>query len=140
MANQIKNKIEGKVQKNGRTKFKIKKDRDTEVDVDIEIVDIPGDTSECTVEKLRVDDLPATVSNGDGTSTTVRWFNNFAIKKGEDYINRKYKVTIQGIKSLLGKSKLVIFDGNGEPYYYTGAISDDTFELTDGDPGIGGAP
>jgi len=34
---------------------------------------------------------------------------------------------------------LVIFDGNGDPYYYTGAIVNDTFELTDGDPGLGGS-
>ena len=34
----------------------------------------------------------------------------------------------------------VIFDGNGDPYYYTGAITDDTFEVTDGDPGVGGSP
>jgi len=39
--------------------------------------------------------------------------------------------------------KLVIWDGNtnsGKPFVFTGDITDDTFELTDGDPAIGSSP
>jgi hypothetical protein len=34
----------------------------------------------------------------------------------------------------------VVYDGNGNPYYYTGDVVKNTFELTDGDPAIGRAP
>jgi hypothetical protein len=71
--------------------------------------------------------------------TPIRWFTNFAIKKNGQYINERFKVKIPGISNM-GSSRLVIYDGNGDPYYYTGAIIDDTFELTDGDPAAGGAP
>jgi guanyl-specific ribonuclease Sa len=131
MARQNKVVVSGKVQKNNNKKFKIKKDKGTEVDVDIEI----EDDGEYEVDKLSVDGLPSQMNDG----TSIRWFNNFAIKKNGKYINQKYKVKIPGISNL-GASRLVIFGGNGDPYYFTGEIVDDTFELTDGDPGIGGAP
>ena len=131
MADQKKVVVSGKVQKNSSKKFKIKKEKDSEIDADIEIVD-DGDYE---VDKLSVDGLPTNMHDG----TPIRWFNNFAIKKNGQYINQKYKITIAGISNM-GSSKLVIFDGNGDPYYYTGAIVNDTFELTDGDPAPGTAP
>src|SRR5258706_12387656 len=131
MADQKKVVVSGKVQKNSSKKFKIKKEKDSEIDADVEIVD-DGDYE---VDKLSVDGLPSAMTDG----TPIRWFNNFAIKKNGQYINQKYKVTIPGVSNL-GNSRLVIFDGNGNPYYYTGAIVNDTFELTDGDPASGTAP
>ena len=130
-APQNKTVVSGKVTKNSDKSYKIKKDKDAEIDVDIEIID-DGDYE---VEKLSIDGLPSQMKD----NTPIRWFNNFAIKKNGSYINQKYKVKIAGI-SKMGNSKLVIFDGNGDPYYYTGAIVDDTIELTDGDPAVGGAP
>jgi hypothetical protein len=123
--------IAGKVDKTSNRKFKIRKDKINEVDVDIEIVE----DGEYAVDKLSVDGLPATMHDG----TAIRWFNNFAVKKNGQYINQPFKVTVTGISNM-GNSRLVIFDGNGNPYYYTGEIVNDTFELTDGDPAIGGAP
>lgn len=123
--------ITGRVQKNSSKNFRIRKDKESEVDVDIEIVD-DGDYQ---VDKLSIDGLPTNMYDG----TSIRWFNNFAIKKNGQYINQRYKITIPGISNL-GASKLVIFDGNGDPYYYTGAIVNDTFEMTDGDPALGTAP
>lgn len=123
--------IAGKVDKASSKKFRIRKDKSNEIDVDIEI-DEDGDY---TVDKLSVDGLPTTMNDG----TAIRWFNNFAVKKNGQYINQRFKVTITGISNM-GNSRLVIFDGNGNPYYYTGDIVNDTFELTDGDPAVGGAP
>jgi len=131
MADQNKVVVPGKVQKESNRKFKIKKDKNSEVDTDIDILE-DGDYE---VEKLSVDGLPTHMNDGNA----IGWFNNFAIKKNGQYINQKYKITIPGISNM-GNSKLVIFDGNGNPYYYTGEIINDTFELTDGDPGIGGSP
>lgn len=131
MANQEKNVVQGKVQKENSRRFKIRKDKDSEVDVDIEILE----EGEYQVDKLSVDGLPTHMYDGN----PIQWFNNFAIQKNGQYINQRYRVTIPGISNL-GKSRLVIFDGNGDPYYYTGAIVDDTFELTDGDPATGSAP
>lgn len=131
MANQNKIVVPGKVQKNSNKKYKIKKEKGDEVDIDIEIED-DGDYE---VDKLSIDGLPANMFDG----TSIRWLNNFAIKKNGQYINQKYKITIPGISNM-GNSKLVIFDGNGNPYYYTGDIIDDTFEFTDGDPAPGMAP
>jgi len=131
MASQNKVIVSGKVQKNSSKSFKIKKDKSSEVDVDIEIED-DGDYE---VDKLSVDGLPTNMSDG----TSIRWFNNFSVKKNGQYINQKYKITIPGISNM-GNSKLVIFDGNGNPYYYTGDITNDTFEMTDGDPATGAAP
>ena len=128
--------IIGKVQKNSNKKFKIQKQKDTELDVDIDIEE-DGDYE---VEKLSVDGLPATMDDG----TPIRWFNNFSIKKNGQYINQSYKVTVQGLSALLGKSKkLVIWDGNtnsGKPWVYSGEVLNDTIELTDGDPAIGATP
>jgi hypothetical protein len=132
MAEQYKVVVPGKVQKGNSRKFKIQKDKASEVDVDVEIVE-DGDYQ---VDKFSVDGLPTHMKDG----TSIRWFNNFGIQKNGQYINQKYKITIPGLLNLLGESKLVIFDGNGNPYYYTGDIVNDTFEMTDGDPGAGGAP
>jgi len=123
--------IPGKVQKDSNKKFKVKKDKNSEVDIDIEI----EQDGNYEVEKLSVDGLPAAM--GDGTS--IRWLNNFAIKKNGQYINQKYKVTIPGLSNR-GSSRLVILSGEKDPYYYTGVITGDTFELTDGDPAGGMAP
>jgi hypothetical protein len=131
MADQNKVVVPGKVQKDSNRKFKIKKDKTSEVDTDIEILE----DGNYEVDKLSVDGLPTNMYDGN----PIRWFNNFAIKKNGQYINQKYKVTIPGISNMAG-SRLVIFDGNGNPYYYTGAIVNDTFELTDGDPATGGSP
>jgi len=131
MADQNKVVVPGKVQKANNRKFKIQKDKASEVDVDIEIEE-DGDYQ---VDKFSVDGLPTQMYDG----TSIRWFNNFGIKKNGQYINQKYKITIPGISNM-GSSRLVIFDGNGDPYYYTGAIVNDTFEMTDGDPATGGSP
>ena len=131
MADQNKVIVPGKVQKGNNRKFKIQKDKASEVDVDIEIEE-DGDYQ---VDKFSVDGLPTQMYDG----ISIRWFNNFSIKKNGQYINQKYKITIPGISNM-GNSRLVIFDGNGNPYYYTGAIANDTFEMTDGDPGVGGSP
>lgn len=123
--------IAGRVQQTNSKKFKIKKDKDSEVDVDVEI----DEDGTYLVDKLSIDGLPTTMHDG----ISIKWFNNFAIKKNGQYINQAYKVTILGISNI-APSRLVIFDGNGDPYYYTGAITNDTFELTDGDPAIGRSP
>jgi len=128
MANQNKTVVSGKVQKNNNKKFKIKKDRKSEVDIDIEI----EEDGDYVVEKLSTEGLPTTMHDG----ASITWFNNFAIKKNGQYINQKFSITIAGISNM-GDSKLVIFDGNGDPYYYTGAITNDTFVMTDGDPAVG---
>ena len=123
--------VPGKVQKSNSRKFKIQKDKASEVDVDVEIEE-DGDYE---VDKLSIDDLPTQMYDG----TRITWFTNFAIKKNGQYINQRYKVKIPGISNL-GSSRLIIYDGNGDPYYYTGAIVDDTFEITDGDPAVGKGP
>jgi len=122
--------VKGKVKKDkdNRKKYKIEKDKKSESDVTIELT---GD-GEYEVEKLSVDGLPTAMTDG----TPIRWFNNFAIKKNGQYINERFFVTIPGG----GSSRLVIFDGNGNPYYYTGEIKNNTIELTDGDPAGGWAP
>lgn len=131
MANRKKVPVPGKVKNQGNGKFKIEKDKNNETDIDIDVLE----NGDYEVEKLSVDDLPATMPDGN----PIRWFNNFAIKKNGQYINQRYKVTIPGISNM-GRSRLVIFDGNGDPYYYTGPIANDTFELSDGDPAVGSAP
>ena len=128
--------VPGKVQKTNNKKFKIQKAKTGEVDVDIEIYD-DGDYE---VDKLSIDNLPAAMDDG----TPIHWFNNFSIKKNGNYINQSFKVTIPGAGSLRSaKKNLVIFDGNtnnGKPFVFTGDISNDTFELTDGDPAVGSSP
>lgn len=123
--------VAGKVQQTNSKKFKIKKDKDSEVDVDVEI----DEDGAYEVDKLSIDGLPTNMHDG----VAITWFNNFAVKKNGQYINQRYKLTIPGVSNI-APSRLVIFDGNGDPYYYTGAISNDTFELTDGDPAIGKGP
>ena len=123
--------VSGKVNKNSSKKFRIQKEKGSEVDVDVEI----EEDGAFEVDKLSIDDLPTHMHDGN----PITWFNNFAIRKNGQYINERYKVKIAGISNL-GSSRLVIYDGNGDPYYYTGAIVDDTFELTDGDPATGKAP
>jgi hypothetical protein len=122
--------VPGKVEKDKthNKKFKIKSDKSSESDVTIELT---GD-GEYEVEKLSVDGLPTAMTDG----TAIRWINNFYIKKNGVHINERFFVTIPSI----GSSRLVIFDGNGNPYYYTGEIKNNTFELTDGDPAAGMAP
>jgi hypothetical protein len=122
--------VAGKVTKHKthNKKYIIKKHKNHESDLTIELT---GD-GEYEVEKLSVDGLPTTMIDGN----PITWFNNFYVKKNGQHINERFFVTIPGI----GSSKLIIFDGNGNPYYYTGEIKDNTFELTDGDPAIGKWP
>ena len=119
--------VPGKVEKQGNKKFKIKTQKSSEKDVDIDIVE----DGTYDVEKLSIDDLPTSMPDGKA----ITWYNNFAIKKGGNYINQPYKVKIEG----LGSKSIVILDNNsdGKPYYFTGTVVDDTIELSDGDPGIG---
>jgi len=136
--------ISGKVQKdnNSNRKFKIKKKDDVpgkpnnEVDIEIEI----EDDGDYIVEKLSTDDLDTNLPDG----TAIRWFNNFAVKKGSEYINQPYKIKVPGISAekAAGKS-IVIQDGNshnGRAYIFTGPITDDTIDFSDGDPAMGSAP
>jgi hypothetical protein len=120
--------VPGKVDRLSNKKFKIEKDKASEIDADIEIT-ADGDYE---VQKLSVDGLPTHMPDG----IAIRWFNNFAIKKNGKYINQRYFVTIAGLSS----ARVVICDSNGKPYYYQGPVKDDTIELTDGDPSIGGSP
>jgi hypothetical protein len=120
--------IAGKVDRLTNKKFKIKKDKASEIDAEVDIAE-GGDYE---VEKLSVDELPTHMKDG----TAIRWFSNFAIKKNGRYIQQRYSVTIAGLSSV----NVVICDSSGEPYYYEGSVKDDTVELTDGDPAIGGAP
>lgn len=126
--------------KNGRKKikFKVEKGKPNELDADIEIDVDENNTDNFTVESYSTDDLPATITNPDGSTTTITWFNNFAVKKNGNY-NVTYRVTIPGISNL-GKSKLVIYYGSGDPQYYNEPIENDTIELTNGDPATGKGP
>lgn len=127
--------IPGKVNKPDKAnnkKFKIEKDKSTESEVTIEI----EEDGSYTVEKLSVDGLPTTITDEDGSNEKeIIWLNNFAIKKGNNYINQRYKITIPGIA---GK-QLVILDGNSgnKPYYFPGPVENDSFMFSDGDPAIG---
>lgn len=120
-------------------KYKIKQKKD----IDIEIVNLGSD--EYIVEILDLAELPATVED-EGKTLTIVWYNNFSIKKkGGGYINQKFKVKLPGAKALKNDGKkIVIFDGtsnNGKPYIFKGDVnSDDTFELTNGDPAVGSTP
>ncbi len=127
---QIKKVVPGKVEqeKGNRKKFKIFKDKNHESDISIEVL---GE-GEYLVEKLSVEGLPETMNDGK----KIRWFTNFSVKKGNAYINEKFYVSIPDG----GASRLVIYDGNGNPYYYTGEIKNNTFVLTDGDPAAGWVP
>lgn len=117
-----------KQDKHNPKKYMIEKEKKSESDITVDIVD-DGDYE---VEKLSVDGLPATMNDGN----PIRWINNFFIKKNGQYINQRYFVTLPPV----GDSRIIIFDGNGNPYYYTGEVKNDTIELTDGDPAVGGWP
>ncbi|NTW13070.1 MAG: hypothetical protein HGA30_07140 [Anaerolineales bacterium] len=134
MAKQEKVVVKGKVQKDNanRKKFRINKDKDFELDIEIEI----EEDGEYETEKLSTDKLPTQMNDG----TSIKWFNNFAVKKNGVYINQRYRVTIPGLAKLLEKSRLVIFNGNGDPYYYKDPIANDTFILTNGDSAVGKGP
>ncbi|MBI5951031.1 MAG: hypothetical protein HY865_05195 [Chloroflexi bacterium] len=122
--------VPGKVKKEkiNPRKYKIEKDKASESDIEIEVT---GD-GDYDVEKLSVDGLPEKMPDGN----PIRWFNNFIIKKNGQVIKEKYYVAIPDLE----KSHLVIIDSKGEPYYYEGEIKNNTFELTDGDPGTGRSP
>lgn len=122
--------VPGKVKKDkdNNRKYKIEKEKGSESDVTIDIVD-DGDY---LVEKLSIDGLPTNMTDGN----PITWINNFSVKNNGQYINQRYFVSIPDI----GSSRLIIFDGNGNPYYYTGEIKNNKFELTDGDPAIGHWP
>jgi hypothetical protein len=122
--------IPGKVEKDKTNpkKYKIEKDKGSESDIEIEVT---GD-GDYDVEKLSVDGLPDRMPDG----TSIRWFNNFSVKKNGQVIKERFFVTIpKG-----GNSRLVIIDSKGEPYYYAGEIKNNTIELTDGDPATGWGP
>jgi hypothetical protein len=123
--------VTGKVKKdkNNQKKHKIKKDKISESDITIELT---GD-GEYEFEKLSVDGLPDLMPDG----TPIRWLNNFHIKKNGKNIKEQYWVTIPKLEKT---SRLVILGSEGNPYYYTGAIINNTFELTDGDPAVGKSP
>ncbi len=120
--------IKGKVEKLDKKKYIIKKDHSREKDISIDI----EEDGDYVVEKLSLEGLPEKMSDGN----PITWINNFAIKKNGNYINQKFFVTIPNI----GSSRLIIYDGNGNPYYYTGEIKNNVFELTDGDPAVGHYP
>ena len=122
----------GKVKDEGNKKYKVQKSKEDELDADIQL----RGRGAYVVEKLKMLNLPERTPD----KKTIRWFNNFSIKKNNLYITETYKVTLPGLSAKLRKSKLVIFDGKNDPYYYQGKITDDTIELTGGDPAIGGAP
>ena len=122
--------VPGKVKKDkdNNKKYKIEKEKGSESDITIDIVE-DGDYE---VEKLSVDGLPEKMVDGN----PIKWINNFSVKKNGQYINQRFFVTIPDI----GSSRLIIYDGNGNPYYYTGEIKNNKFELTDGDPAVGHYP
>jgi hypothetical protein len=122
--------IEGKVEKDkdNKKKYKIKAHEPHEVDL---IIELSGEDG-YEVEKLSVVGLPAAMPD----KTAIRWFNNFRIKKDGLPIKERYFVTIPDG----GKSRLVIMDSKGVPYYFPNEIKNNTIELTDGDPAGGFAP
>ncbi len=120
--------IKGKVEKLNKKKYIIKKDHSREKDITVDI----EEDGDYVIEKLSLEGLPEKMNDGN----PITWINNFAIKKNGNYINQKFFVTIPDI----GSSRLIVYDGNGNPYYYTGEIKNNVFELTDGDPAIGHYP
>ena len=126
--------------KKGDKKFKIEKNKQGEQDADIDIISgTPEDIF--IVEKLSQDGLDPSIGDQE-----IVWFTNFVIKKQAtgDPINQRYKIKISGLGAWRGPNKkIVIQDGNaneGQAYEFTGDVTDDTNELTDGDPGVGGSP
>ncbi len=138
----IKNVISTAKGNKGQKKFKLSKGaKKDEKDIDIDITS--GTESDIFVlQKLDTDTLDKKLDAKFGGDDIV-WFNNFAIKKNTadgDPINQSYSVTIPGLSSY---KKIVIQDGNannGRAYVYSGPVVNDTIELTDGDPAVGGAP
>ena len=120
--------IEGKVEKHNKKKHTIKSHHPHEKDILVEV----EEDGDYVVEKLSLEGLPEKMIDGN----PITWINSFSIKKAGNYINQRFFVTIPDI----GSSRLIIFDGNGNPYYYTGDIKNNQFELTDGDPAIGHWP
>jgi len=125
----------------GQKKFKV--DKGSNKDEKEFDLDIDSGTSEDTfiVQKLSLEGLEPKIGTED-----IVWFNNFVIKKEStnEPINQNYKVKIAGLSYWrTGNRKIVIQDGNsnnGKPYVFTGDLTDDTIELSDGDPGVGGSP
>jgi hypothetical protein len=115
--------------KNNKKKHWIRAHKSDEADLTIELTGADG----YEVEKLSVDSLPDRMPDG----TLIRWLNNFHIKKNGQHIKEQYWVTIPKLEKT---SRLVILGSEGDPYYYTGEITNNTFELTDGDPAIGKGP
>jgi len=137
------------VANSGNKKFKIPKVKGTERDADIEILGDDAD-SDFVVQKLSVDGIGLPTKYGDDD---IVWLNNFAIKKkipNENnidkypFINQRYKIKIAGLSAMRAAGKkILIVDGNSEdnvPSVFNGAVDNDTIELTDGDPAIGGSP
>ena len=131
------------ISNSGNKKFKIPKVKGTEKDADIEILGSDPD-SDFVVEKLNIDgaELPTKFGNDD-----IAWLTNFAIKKNstKEYINQPYKVKISGLSAAKADGrKILIIDGNSSSNVPTDISdkvdSNDTIELTDGDPAIGNSP
>lgn len=125
-------KISGKVKKERDRTYKIEPGQGEAVAY-IEVLD----DEEYVVDKLEMDQLPTHMPAPDGTK--IRWLNNFSVSQDGKYIRKAYRVKIPELLNR-GKSQLVIYEGAGDPYYYTGKIDGDTFELTNGDPSTGMAP
>lgn len=139
----VKKPVDGKVDKFGKGRFKIKKEKASEEDIDIDVIDVGENDFEA--QKLSLDDLPTQLDPNDPASPSITWVNNFVIKfKNGGPINQSYTVRIPGSSTWKSQGKsLVLFDGNshgGKPWLYPSSIVDDTIELTDGDPAIGKSP
>jgi len=134
------NKVSGKVKKdpNNDRKYTIETDAAGEVDIEIELLE----DGAYVVDKLQTESLPKKMPDPD--STTIRWLNNFSIQENRQNIKKKYNVRIPGLASKLREknSRLVIYSDMQTPnlYYYQGTVQNDTFELSDGDPGVGMGP
>jgi hypothetical protein len=132
-------KVPDKAKKDGTSnkKFRIETDRQGEVEI---VIDLFED-GEYEVEKLETGTLPTKMPAPD--NNPIRWFNNFSIKENGNYIKKRYKVTIPGLKEKLKEkdSRLVIYSDTHKPkLYYYEDIDGDTFELKDGDPANGMSP
>jgi len=145
----MKKTVQSTITSSGGKNFKIPKSKDKDKDAEIEILGNDPE-SDFVVQKLSLDDvdesglpvLPAKYGNDD-----IVWLTNFAIKKNstKDYINQPYKVKIAGLSAAKAAGKkILIIDGNSSgnvPTVINDKVdSNDTIELTDGDPAIGSAP
>jgi hypothetical protein len=76
----------------------------------------------------------------------IVWFTNFAIKKNstKDYINQPYSKDRGTFAAKAAGKKILIIDGNSSgnvPTVINDKVdSNDTIELTDGDPAVGSSP